>query len=424
MPRPISLLPAWAAAIACALPVLATLSPSPASAGAARGHRHRGGAVRSCADPNRYPAARDPANPLVLPRAPGSDPLTGANLFVDGPRHGVAAGTIARLLGLNPARFSDATSWWQFAASLQRGRLHRRLMRNHRLARAVALLAKIADQPEENRFSLYSAGGGPGAVYRQVDGFFCHTMAADPGSIPVFTTYFLYQHGYCEPASTILAYRSRFERQVNEFAAAIGHRPAVVLLELDALGSARCMQHTGALRYWEGDIAYEIARIAALPHVVAYVEAGYADGNPPGWTAQALRAVGAGRIRGFFTNDTHNDWTIREIRWGERVSRLTHGLHFVVNTATNGRGPLLNPDPVHQGIEDLCNAPGRGLGPRPTTATGFGLVDAYLWTGVPGNSAGSCRGGPAPGIFWPARAVALAAAAQGKLGPGFASDPY
>jgi endoglucanase len=257
-----------------------------------------------------------------------------------------------------------------------------------------------------------------------VNGFFCHTMAADPGSVPVFTTYFLYQHGYCESASTILAYRSRFERQVNEFAAAIGRRPAVVLMELDAIGSARCMERTGALRYWEGDIAYEIGKVAALPHVVAYIEAGYADGNPAGWTARALRAVGAGRIRGFFTNDTHNDWTIREIRWGERVSRLTHGLHFIVNTATNGRGPLLNRDPVHQGIENLCNAPGRGLGPRPSTRTGFALVDAFLWTGVPGNSAGSCHGGPPPGIFWPARAIALAAAAQAKLGPGFAADRY
>lgn len=420
MPHRIFVLLTSVAALASAPPLAVAAWSHPSSAARHRGGRHSS----ACATSDNYPARRDPANPLMLPAAPGANPLAGANLFVDGPRHGIVAGTIARLLGLDPTRYRDNVSWRQFYARLQHGRLHRKLMRNRALARRVALLAKIASQPEENRWSLYSAGGGPGAVYSQVSSFFCHNMAADPRAIPIFSTYFLYQRGYCEPASTILAYRSRFERQINEMAAAIGRRPAILLMELDAIGSARCMQRTGALRYWEGDIAYEIGRVAALPHVVAYIEAGYADANPPGWTARVLRAVGATRIRGFFTNDTHNDWTIREIQWGRRVSRLSGGLHFIVNTATNGRGPLLNPDPVHQGIEDLCNAPGRGLGPRPTTFTGYGLVDAFLWTGVPGNSAGSCHGGPPPGIFWAARAVGLAARAQAKLGPGFASDPY
>jgi len=206
--------------------------------------------------------------------------------------------------------------------------------------------------------------------------------------------------------------------------AAIGRRPAVVLMELDAIGSSHCMERMGSLRYWEGDISYEIGRVASLPHAVAYIEGGYADANRPGWTARQLRAVGIGRIRGFFTNDTHNDWTIKEIAWGNRIVRLLHGSHFIVNTASNGRGPLLNPDPVHQGIEDLCNPPGRGLGPRPTADTGFAHVDAFLWTGVPGNSTGSCRGGPPSGTFWAARAIALAANAQGMLGPGFARDRY
>ncbi len=76
---------------------------------------------------------------------------------------------------------------------------------------------------------------------------------------------------------------------------------------------------------------------------------------------------------------------------------MTHGAHFVVNTAQNGQGPLLNKHPPQQGVEDLCNPPGRGLGPRPTTSTGFPHVDAFLWTHVPGNSSGSCNGGPPSG---------------------------
>jgi endoglucanase len=336
----------------------------------------------------------------------------------------MAAGEIARLLGLNPDRFSDNLSWARFQARLRHGALEQKLAHNPRLAHTVSLLEKIAGQPEEQRFWARSAGGGPGKIRQQVRQFMCHTMKADPHAVPIFTTYFLYQAGYCESSATIAAYRSRFDRQVTEFAQAIGRHPAVVLLELDAIGASRCMAKTGALRLWEQDISYEIGKVAALPHVVAYLEAGYADGNPPSYTAKVFNAVGGNRIRGFFTNDTHNDWTIDEIRWGNQVSHLTHGSHFIVNTATNGRGPKLNPDPAHQGIEDLCNAPGRGLGPAPSTQTGFPKVDAYLWTGVPGNSAGHCRGGPPAGYFWPARAIGLAADAQAKLGPGFASDPY
>ncbi|MGB0096339.1 MAG: glycoside hydrolase family 6 protein [Solirubrobacteraceae bacterium] len=187
--------------------------------------------------------------------------------------------------------------------------------------------------------------------------------------------------------------------------------PAVLLLELDAIGSSACMAHNGALGRWESDIRYEINQVSSLPHTVVYVEGGSSDANGVRYTARALNVVGIRKIRGFFTNDTHNQWTINEIHWAQAISRRTGGAHIIVNTATNGRGPLLNPNPATQGNEDLCNAPGRGIGPRPTVHTGCRNVDGFLWTGPPGNSSGSCRGGPAAGTFWLARALALAARA-------------
>ena len=181
---------------------------------------------------------------------------------------------------------------------------------------------------------------------------------------------------------------------------------------------------SGAPRKWEADIRYEINAVAALPHVVVYIEGGYADGNDPSYTAQVLNAVGVRSIRGFFTNDTHEDWTIKEVRWAQQVSRLAHGAHFIVNTANNGRGPLVPHSRVKSGNEVLCNPPGRGLGPQPTTSTGFAGADAFLWTAVPGNSSGRCNGGPASGNFWPAYAVAEASRANGRLGPGYPGRPY
>ncbi len=416
--------------IAVAL-VVAGIGPAGAPASARRGLTgsashvalgHRASTAQQCPEP--YPARRDRANPLDLPRAPGANPLTGARLFIDGPAHGAAAGTIAQLLGLDPKTLPSALSWPDFAQQLLDGPLAVRIAANPGLGYQLAELAKIASQPEAQRFSIYSKGGGPGAIFGQAEKIFCRNLTADPGSIPIISSYFLHPAlGACPTRRRIRAYGPVFRRRIDEMAAATDRRPAVYLLELDALGSSACIKQRHSLRGWEADLRYEIDRIAALPHTLVYVEAGYSDANSPRYTARILRAIGIGKIRGFFTNDTHAAWTINEVRWATRVARLTHGAHFIVNTADNGRGPLIPRNRVKHGNEDLCNPPGRGLGPMDTTEAGFRFADAFLWTHPPGNSSG-CGGGPPAGVFWPERAIELATNANQRLGPGYPSRPY
>jgi endoglucanase len=174
---------------------------------------------------------------------------------------------------------------------------------------------------------------------------------------------------------------------------------------------------------YEADLRYEINQISALPHAVVYIEGGYSDSNAPGYTAKVLNAIGIRKIRGFYTNDTHLQWTAKEAKWAQQVSAKTHGAHFLINTSENGQGPKLNPHPITQGVEDLCNPPGRGLGPKTTTSTPFAHADGFIWQHVPGNSSG-CGGGPPGGTFWLAKAVGLASRANQKLGPGYPSRPY
>jgi endoglucanase len=402
-------------ALGVALAIALRLAPTSAAA-ARHAARHAAGGC-----PDTYPAARDPANPLDLPAAPGPDPLHGARFSVAGPRDGMAARAIAKLLGVNPNRYA---SWPGFLRALRHGRLHRKLARNPALARRVRLLEKIAGQPVGVMISRYSGGGRPGAIYAITRQLVCGATRADPGSIPIINTYFLYQAGYCETTSEIVAHRRTFARQVSEMTHAIGRHPAVMLLEMDAIGSSGCMARNGALPAWEANIRYEIDKVAALPHTVVYIEGGYSDGANAAYTARVLRAVGVARIRGFYTNDTHINWTIKEIRWGETVSRLAGGTHFVVNTSDSGRGPLLNAHPATQGVEQLCNPPGRGAGPPPTTTTGFPHVDAFLWIHVPGESSGTCHGGTASGTFWLARTLTEASNANARLGPALPSLPF
>jgi hypothetical protein len=418
--------------------------------------------AQQCPD-SQYPATRSHSNPLDLANAPGPDPLHGAHLFIEGPRHGEAAGGIEQLLGIDPASYPDSYSWAQFKQDLSTPPLSNELQRHPSLNHEVRLLEKIAEEQETVALSLYSGGGGPGAIFSQVQKIFCTYMQADPTphTVPVFSTFFVYPNGeFCPPLSAILANGPTFRRQITEMAAATGRHPAVFLVEIDAVGTSQCLS-AAARTAWEGDLRFEIEQLTALPHTVVYIESGSFDEAPVSYVASMLDAicvvpVHQGRVhdmlvnvcaqmRGFFTNGTHFNWSINELGFAGKLSRMLQKLifaqthtqyipYYVINTAQNGRGPKLNPDPVKQGIEDLCNPPGRGLGRRQTGSTGptfdghqlFPRLDGFVWTGVPGKSySSSCHPGDAlPGVWFARYALELAANANQRLGPGYPSQPY
>ena len=387
----------------------------------------------TCATPD-VPTPRDPANPLALPTPPppGQSPLTGAHFFVDGPRHGQAAGAIAQMLGMNPMTFPDSYSWAQFEQTY-----------GSQFNPEEQALAKIADQEETQNISLYAQGGGPGAILGQTTKLLCQNAAADPTqpAVPVLSTFFIYPQGqFCPKLTAIQRWQGTFKRLVNEMAQGVGWKRAVILMEIDSIGTSGCLKKK-SLKLWLHDLRWEAKTFGQLPHAVVYEEAGYSDAGTPLWTADRLWQAGVSQVEGFYTNGTHFAWSSNEIKWAEKVSndllRMSHGgyrPHFVVNTAQNGKGPLLNPHPVQQGIENLCNPPGRGLGRMPTgevnpTSDGltFPNLDGFLWTGVPGRSHNSnCPGGPwqAAGVFDPRFALELGQNANQQLGPGYPSEPY
>jgi hypothetical protein len=490
----------------------ATLSISASTAAAKTVRAHAAGAYQQCTSPYAI-APPSATNPLALPTAPGADPLSGATFFVDGPRHGLAAGAIVQLLGMSPASFADDYSWadleqqlginpiayhdnysWaQFQQDIASGPLaqviQQRTAADPKVPWKIFQLTKIADQPEAQRFSEFSGGGGPGAIQQQVIKLFCYNLRADPGSIPVIETFFIYPRGqYCPTLQEMLLNWPTFKRQIDEMRAGTDQHPAVFLLELDSIGSSACLftngsethilvvkhhkkkkrkkhhrkhkpKHAADLRaraagaappncatgsttriaMWECMLRYEVDQMSTLPHVVVYTEAGYSDGTSIAHAVEILNKVDVSRIRGFYTNDTHNAWTINEVKWAQTIASKTGGKHFIVNTATNGQGPLVPPNRVKYGNEVTCNPVGRGLGPTATAATGQAGADAYLWTFVPGRSSGNCAGnfdcthlagvcapgGPAPGDFWVDRAVDLASHADRRIGPSpYPSLPY
>ena len=385
-----------------------------AAAGPAHGRSTARSAAAACR--SNLSATRDPANPLGLSTAPGANPLSGAqsHLYIEGPAYGVAAQAIASEIGGMAAGFSKMT-WAEFA----------RLVASQKLSAAkahrVSLLEKIASRPETFKLTSYNRGGGPGQTYQSIENYLCRLA---PGDVAVLTTYFLKHQGNCKSNRETASDQAVFKRRVDETARALSNFPFVMFSEFDAVGTAGCLSKAG-LAERVALLKYQVDKFSALPHGVIYAEGGESDANTAAFAAKILNAEGIGKIRGFFLGDTHEAWTSNEIKLGNQISRLTHGAPFVVSTQANGQGPLLNKHPAKQGVEQLCNPPRRGLGPQPTTDTGFPLVDAFEWVTTPGRSGGQCHpGDPATGTFGENLALSLASRANGKIGPGYPSRPY
>jgi endoglucanase len=132
-----------------------------------------------------------------------------------------------------------------------------------------------------------------------------------------------------------------------------------------------------------------------------YIDAGHANWKSPEVMAGRLKPAGIAAADGFSLNVSNYISNSANIAYGERLSRLLGGKHFIIDTSRNGLG----------NASDWCNPHGQALGIAPTANTGNPLVDAFLWIKQPGESDGTCQGGPTAGSWWTAMALELSRAA-------------
>lgn len=385
-------------------------------------------AASTCASSDTSP--RNPANPLDTPGFTGTDPLAGANLFVESPWKfgGDAADAIADLVGMGALTNQESGTpipWAQFEAQVNSMQL------SPSVSFQVHMLEKIGEYPQAHQFSVFTAGGTGPAIFTQVQNYLCRMQRTDPTAAAEITTYFIRHGSKCHTSS-----QPNFDADVNAVKDAVGNFPALIFVEEDAIDTI-CWHNPKVVKQREQLLKYEIDTLSQLPHALLYVEGGTSDAGSARNAARVLNASDAYKIRGFFTNDTHFNWAYKEIQFGNKVARLTHGLHFIVDTRGDGNGPLKNKNPVKYGNEQLCNPPGRALGPKPGASNGstYGMYSPYLdgfeWVTTPGESAApTCPGRKQhyanSGIFDPNIAIGLASRANDRIGPSprFPSRPW
>jgi endoglucanase len=320
-------------------------------------------------------AVRDDLNPLGIADPVIGNPIAGTKFYVDPQAPAaVAAGSYGR------AKRSGASD-----------------------------LREIGKEPVGHRFYMWNMGS---TVEGQVSHYLQGTQLQQPGTTVMLSTYSLV-HGKCGFTATP-AMEARYDTFIQRVAAGIGNYHVVFFLELDSLITSPCLSHS-QLAIRDAELKYAVSVLEADPHTVVYLDGGAADAVPARRQAQLLAGAGVAQAQGFFLNSTHFDWMTKELHYGQQISKLLGGSHFIVNSGEAGRGPLAPTSRVKSGNEVLCNPPGRGLGPISVAPddiaqqTGYAEADGFLWLANPGGSGGACvPGAPPTGVYWPAYAIMLA----------------
>ncbi|MCQ4211984.1 glycoside hydrolase family 6 protein [Streptomyces longispororuber] len=196
---------------------------------------------------------------------------------------------------------------------------------------------------------------------------------------------------------------------IDQVAAGIGDRPATVILEPDAV--QHMVDNCTPEQFHEERydlLKGAIAKFKSLKNTTVYLDAGNAGWGKPDQIFQPLQWSGIDQADGFSVNVSNFYSTEESVKYGKELSAKVGNKPFVVDTSRNGNGPYTG----GKADERWCNPPGRALGEAPTTKTGDPLVKAYLWVKRPGESDGTCKGGPKAGDWWGEYALKLAQASN------------
>lgn len=218
--------------------------------------------------------------------------------------------------------------------------------------------------------------------------------AETQGSTPIFVVYGIPNRD-CGNQSAGGLTAAEYPLWTTEIAGAVADRSAIVILEPDALALAT---QCGNVDQRVAEVKGAVETFASTKATV-YLDGGHSTWLPATQMADLLNRAGISETRGFATNVSNYNATVKERAYGEKLSALTGDSHYVIDTGRNGNGSN----------GEWCNPTGRALGVMSKVVTNAGHLDAQLWIKPPGESDGACNGGPAAGTWWPQSASELAA---------------
>ena len=252
------------------------------------------------------------------------------------------------------------------------------------------MLDRIANQPVAKWL-----GGWVTDIQREV-GNAVKTITGT-GALPVFVAYNIPQRDCGSYSAGGASGAEAYRKWIAGFAAGLQGKQSIVILEPDALPGMDCLDAAGKASRLA--LIRDAVRTLKANGALVYIDAGHASWQSAETMAARLNQVDIAAADGFSLNVSNYQSNAANIAYGEKLSRLVGGKHFLIDTSRNGAGSA--------GDSQWCNPAGRALGERPTANTGAPLADAFLWVKTPGESDGTCNGGPSAGSWWPEYALSL-----------------
>lgn len=218
------------------------------------------------------------------------------------------------------------------------------------------------------------------------------------GALPLYVAYNLPYRDCGSYSAGGTATADAYRNWIRAFATGLGATRAAIILEPDALAGLGCLSTVQRdERYALIADAVEVFRAQGS---AVYLDAGHSSWIPAAEMANRLHLAGIARADGFALNVSNFQTTSANVAYGTTLSALVGGKHFVIDSSRNGLGPTSD--------NQWCNPADRALGNGPTAYTGSDLVDALVWIKKPGESDGTCNGGPGAGQWWADYALGLA----------------
>ena len=222
------------------------------------------------------------------------------------------------------------------------------------------------------------------------------SSAAVSGTVPVLVAYNIPERdcgGYSSGGTNNPA---GYANWIGAFAEGLGNNKAIIILEPDSLAQMGCLSVSDQTTRMQL-LANAVTTLKKDANAKVYLDAGHSGWVDAGAMAQKLLQANIAGADGFSLNVSNYSATSNEVAYGQDISSRTGGKHFVIDTGRNGNGSN----------GDWCNASGRAIGAKPTLQTGNPIIDGYLWIKTPGESDGTCNGGPNAGQWWPDYALGL-----------------
>lgn len=248
---------------------------------------------------------------------------------------------------------------------------------------------KLAATPMANWYGNWNA-----EVKRDANEYVSKAAAAN--QMPVLVAYNIPQRDCGSYSAGGVSDKTAYVTWITSLADGIAKRNAIVVFEPDALAGLDCLDTYSKSQRIEA-ISQAVTILKTRTNAKVYIDAGHAHWHSAHVVAERLQQANIAAADGFSLNVSNFISTSETVTYGNQITQLTGGKHYVIDTSRNGNGSN----------NEWCNPSGRAFGAEPTLATNTSNADAYLWIKNPGASDGACgrviegTSAPGAGIFWP-----------------------